>query len=160
MSTQFGFVLVRSSIAIISFHQHTGFVRTIFCCCQSPVFPSSGTVALFLTVRSLPTTMCPQSDHTYRLAYISGIVKRKVQEACGLSRILSPWLARDRARKRGCDEMSFPGSVVTGELHSAGASERRFFRPRSHVRFGDLPSTVRPDIVRVADDTPAIQKTA
>jgi hypothetical protein len=49
----------------------------------SSVFPSAGTMALFLAVRSLPTTRCPQNDHTYRLAYVAGFVKRKMQKNCG-----------------------------------------------------------------------------
>ena len=37
-----------------------------------------GLLQLFLALRSLPTTMCPQNDHNYRLAYIPGFVKRKM----------------------------------------------------------------------------------
>jgi len=42
---------------------------------RTPVFPSAGTIALFLVVGSLPTTMCPQNDHSYRLPCLPGIVK-------------------------------------------------------------------------------------
>jgi hypothetical protein len=45
----------------------------------TPVFPGAGTIALFLGVGSLSTTMCPQNDHNYRLPYVPGFVKRKMR---------------------------------------------------------------------------------
>ena len=142
------------------FQQHTGFVRITFCFFPAPIFLSAGTVAFYLAVRGLPTTRCPQNDYSYRLAYTPGFVKREMQKVSGLSRIPSPWLARDRARKRGCDQMSFPGSAVTGELQPAGATERRFFRPRSHLRFAATRQSEKRGSFRVADHPPGIAVSA
>ena len=46
---------------------------------RTSVCPSAGTIVLFLAVRSLSTTMCPQNDHHCRLSYIPKFVKRKMQ---------------------------------------------------------------------------------
>ena len=72
MGVRFNFV---SHVSFFVFTNITEFVPTIFCFFRSPVFRTAGTIAFFLSVRSLPTTMCPQNDHNYRLPYPTGFVK-------------------------------------------------------------------------------------
>ncbi len=61
-----------------------------------------------------PTTMCPENDHTYRLPYASGFVKRKLRRGWPDAPALPHRATPDR--KTGDDETSPPGTSSPGVI--------------------------------------------
>jgi len=63
----------------------------------APAIPSSAAVRWF---RSLPTTMCPSADHSYRLSHRQKVVKRKIR-AGGADGQVGRWQTRQVGRWAG-----------------------------------------------------------